>query len=142
MGRRLYFFAMLVLCLCSSMAAAGEIWVVARRDAPVANLSRSDAADLFLGRAAAELHLTPYDRDDMELRRVFYRAVADMSLQSVRAHWAKQVFTGRGHPPAAIGAADIPRVLGAQPATVTYMPAGKLPADAKVLLSIQTGDKP
>lgn len=120
-------------------ASAGEIWLIAHQDAAVASLDRAAAADIFLGRHAPGSRLKPFDRDDPALRADFYRALADLSPQSVRAHWAKLVFTGRGRPPAIVGAAQIAPLLEKQPDAVTYVPADSLPAGARILLKLNTG---
>jgi hypothetical protein len=129
----------LVLLGWTLLASAGEIWLIAHHDAAVASLDRAAAADIFLGRHAPGSRLQPFDRDDPALRADFYRALADLSPQSVRAHWAKLVFTGRGRPPAIVGAAQIAPLLEKQPDAITYMPAGDLPTGARILLKLQTG---
>ena len=123
-------------------AFAGEaILLIARADAEVAALTAPQAADLFLQRGAVS-KLIPYDRDDPALREGFYRAVADISLTSLRAYWAKQVFTGRARPPKSLGGEDVSGVLSASPFAVTYVLAGKQPPGSKVLLKIGPSDSP
>lgn len=127
----------------SAMAAdEGTIWVVARQDAPIASLTLDEIADLFLGRRHSTLHLTPVDRSDDALRERFYRAVSGMSLMSVRAYWAKQVFTGRGRPAFLATEEDAARLVTDHPDVVTFIVGGRLPPGSKVLLVIEPGGNP
>ena len=129
------------LILLAQPAAAETILIVARNDAPLANFSRGEVADLFLGRPSPGIAMTPLDQRDDRLRERFYRAVADMSPQSVRAYWAKRVFTGRGRPPQLLTEEEATRALAANPAVVTYVPANRKPEGSKVLLSIESGEE-
>jgi hypothetical protein len=132
-------FSMLLLFL-SAPAAAGGIWIVAHQDVEVATLTRTETANLFLAKGRTDSQLTPFDQRDRQLRERFYREVAGVSAASVRAHWAKQVFTGRGRPPAMLSLEEVERVLSEKPGAVTYVPAGQLPEGSKVLLSIGAGE--
>jgi hypothetical protein len=132
-------FGVLLLFL-SAPAAAGGIWIVAHQDVEVATLTRTETANLFLAKGRTDSQLTPFDQRDRQLRERFYREVAGVSAASVRAHWAKQVFTGRGRPPAMLSLEEVERVLSEKPGAVTYVPAGQLPEGSKVLLSIGAGE--
>jgi len=126
----------LCLLLWACPAAAEEILVVGSERAPVDTLDRAETANLFLGLERGETLLTPYDQRDEILRRDFYREVACRSLSSVRAHWAKRVFTGRGRPPAMLDAEAVERTLQGDPTAVTYVPENKPPESAKILLNL------
>lgn len=135
------FAGALALFLWALPAAAQNILVVVRTDAPLATLSRGEVADLFLGRSSPGISMTPLDQRDDRLRERFYRTVADMSPQSVRAYWAKRVFTGRGRPPQLLTEEEATRALAANPAVVTYVPANRKPEGSKILLSIESGEE-
>jgi hypothetical protein len=123
-------------------ASADAIWVIGSRDAPVSALTRQQVAGLYLGLGMQDARLQPLDQGDPELREKFYRAVADLSTASVRAHWAKQVFTGRGRPPQTLATEVLERMADRNPAVVTYIPAGKLPPGSKILLILDSGTRP
>jgi hypothetical protein len=127
-----------LLCLLMWVCPVGaeEILVVGSEHAPVDALDRAETANLFLGLERSETDLTPYDQRDEILRRDFYREVACRSLASVRAHWAKRVFTGRGRPPAMLDAEAVEVTLEGDPTAVTYVPDDKPPQSAKVLLNL------
>ncbi len=128
------------LCLpCPGGAAADDIWVVAHQAAAVDALSPARARALFLG-AAADPALVPVDREDRQLRSRFYRALFDMSLHSIRAYWAKQVFTGRGRPPRKLASEQMPTLFSEPTHFVTYVAQGRLPPNAKVLLELDGGN--
>lgn len=132
----------LLLALWTSPASAGTILVVARQDAPVNSLSQAEVAALFLGQKLSNISLTPIDQHDGKLRERFYLAVAGMSPSSVRAYWAKRVFTGRGRPPPQMSAKEAMQALTENPAAITYMPDNLKTAGNKVLLVIEIGEVP
>lgn len=129
-----------LLLFLSAPTVAEGISIVAHHDVEVATITRAEAANLFLARGRTDSRLTPFDQRDRQLRERFYREVAGVSAASVRAHWAKQVFTGRGRPPAMLSLEEVGQVLSEKPGTVTYVPAGYLPEGSKVLLTIGAGE--
>lgn len=123
-----------ILLQYANLAIADEILVVAREDAPVESLNRTETANLFLGLGRTLTPLIPFDQQDKELRQDFYREVAGLSLVSVRAHWAKRVFTGRGRPPAMLSTDQVAPLINQSPVAVTYIPEAMLPQNGKTLL--------
>ena len=135
-------FGALMLFLLVPSAAAEEILLVARQDAPVDSMNHKQTANLFLGLGRNLTPLTPFDQRDKELRKDFYQEVAGRSLSSVRAHWAKRVFTGRGRPPAMLAAEETDQVIREIPAAVTYVPEVQRPEGSKVLLYLEPEKQP
>ncbi len=131
----------LVLSLSVSVAAAEGILIVAKQDTQVTTLTREEAANLFLGLGPTNSGLIPFDRSEQPLRERFYREVTGLSAASVRAHWAKQVFTGRGRPPARISKTDVTQLLNDKPGAVIYVAIDQLPAHCRVLLSTEQGEQ-
>lgn len=129
----------LLLFLPATSAFAYDILLIAGQDAPVSVLNRTEAANLFLGIGYTAPPLTPFDQKDAQLRERFYRGVAGLSAASVRAHWAKEVFTGRGRPPAMLELEEVENVLKENPFAVTYVPAGEMPKGSKLLLMLESG---
>lgn len=141
-GRRLVVaLGVLVLSLWFPLAAAEDIWVVASQSVSSPKLTRTEVANLFLGLGRKNPALQPYDRSDPDLRERFYREAADLSMSSVRAHWAKQVFTGRGRPPAMLKTEEIEGTLAKHPGAVTYVPAGHVPAGGRIVLILETEER-
>ena len=131
---------LLILLQLTPIAAAEEIFLVARQDAPVESLNHKETANLFLGLGRTSTPLTPFDQRDKQVRKDFYREVAGRSLASVRAHWAKRVFTGRGRPPVMLSSEETDQVIREVPAAVTYVPEDQQPEDSKVLLYLKPGE--
>lgn len=133
--------AVVALYLTVAPATAASLLVVARGDSPAGPMTRSEAADLFLDRGSPPAGLKPIDRRDPELREHFYRAVADMSAKSLRAYWAKRVFTGRGRPPPTLGGDEAARLLADDRSAITYVTSDQRPPGSKVLLIIELGEE-
>ncbi|RDH86687.1 MAG: hypothetical protein DIZ78_07220 [endosymbiont of Escarpia spicata] len=131
----------LALSLFVSVAAAEEVLIVVQQDTEVTTLTREEASNLFLGLGSTNSRLIPFDRSEQPLRERFYREVIGLSAASVRAHWAKQVFTGRGRPPARVSKTDVTQVLKDKPGAVTYVAIDQLPAHSRVLLSTEQGEQ-
>ena len=135
--------AALLLLLWASAPRAGEIWIVAGPTVTITALSPDELADIFLGRAdESRFRLRAIDQKDEALRQRFYRTVTGLSLQSLRAYWAKQVFTGRGRPPEQMSLEESEQALARLPNAITYLPKGKLPPAGKVLLTLPAGENP
>ena len=136
-------FAALLLFLWASAPMAEEIWGVASPAAAVTALTPGELADIFLGRAdESRFCLQAIDQKDETLRQRFYRAVTGLSLQSLRAYWARQVFTGRGRPPRQMSLEESWEALTRLPNAITYLPEGSIPETGKVLLILPGGDSP
>lgn len=119
-------------------ALAEKIVLIAHQNSTISAISNQDAANIFLGIGGNDL--TPYDQKDRNLRASFYKSVAGLSLASVRAHWAKRVFTGRGRPPAIIDYKQSQLVFKDPSDAITYIPATQQIAGTKVLLTLDTGE--
>lgn len=127
--------AIVLAVLADNAAAAEPLWVIVAQDAPLDSLSREAVRDVFFGRSALE-NITPADRAEESLRAAFYLRLTGQSLNSVRAYWAKRVFTGRGRPPDAVAADALPQALKNIPYLLTYIPAGQKPAGSKIVLEL------
>lgn len=118
-----------------------EIIVISSADRPAITLTKEDVADIYLNRGENPLHLKPYDQQDRQLREQFYRKITGLSLASIRAYWAKRVFTGRGRPPAIIEHEQITETLTKNPNAITYTSKQRQPEHSKVLFSLQMGEQ-
>lgn len=123
----------------STPAIASSIAIIVPANSSIDHISTTDAANLFLGLADPG-QLTPLDRDEIELRKQFYQAVSGLSLASIRAHWAKQVFTGRARPPRQVNLDDLMNKMDEQPFAISYIWGGQVPAYWKVILSLEFPD--
>jgi len=124
-----------LLLLFVTPVEADDIIVVGSKRLPTENITRSEVTNIYLGKGKNDHKLTPYDRDNKFLREQFYREVTGLSLSSVRAYWAKQVFTGRGHPPAILKQSEIETTFKENPTAITYAPNKQRPDNSKILFS-------
>lgn len=91
-----------LLTLTLSFGSFSKVYVVANSEAPIANLSKKELRDLYLGRSKSfpnGEYAKVIDRQgNEELRTKFFKTVCNMSPRKVDAFWAKLVFSGRMHP--------------------------------------------
>jgi ABC-type phosphate transport system substrate-binding protein len=107
-------------------AAAGEVVAVVSARSPVTTLSRSQVADLFLGKVARfpdGSPAMPIDQvDGAAARDEFYLKHAGKTAAQLNAHWSKIIFTGRGHPPREVAdGVAVRKVLLENPAAIGYL---------------------
>jgi ABC-type phosphate transport system substrate-binding protein len=105
----------------------------------VTTLSRSQVADIFLGRVhryPGGATALPIDQaEDSAARDEFYAAFAGKSPAQIKAYWSKIVFTGRGQPPpAAASVAELKRRLAGNPDAIAYIDRSMLDASVREVL--------
>lgn len=92
----------LLLLLASSLAWA-EVVVVVSAQNPVASLTRSELADIYLGRISrfpTGQPVMPLDMSESSpTYATFYRAYLGQTPAQIKMHWSRLIFTGRGQPP-------------------------------------------
>lgn len=131
--------AALGLALLGGVAGAESgIVVVARKDSPLAQLSREEVAALFLGKRklSNDVAVLPIDSKDGALRERFYQVVADMSGLRVKAYWSRIVFSGQGRPPREATPQEAGAILLGEPGALTYLATDQVTPDMKVVFSV------
>ncbi|WP_346797122.1 phosphate ABC transporter substrate-binding protein [Halomonas sp. Bachu 37] len=92
----------LLLCLVSNFALA-EVVVVVSAQNPLATLTRSELADIYLGRSSrfpTGQPAMPIDlRESSSVYVTFYRKYLGQTPAQIKMHWSRLIFTGRGQPP-------------------------------------------
>ncbi len=90
----------------SCFAASAEVLIVVSAEAPFSRLTSSDLRDIYLGRRtqiANGIHVVPLDQSEgAAARSEFYTRYTGQTPAQIKAHWARQIFTGRGEPPQAL----------------------------------------
>ena len=80
--------------------------MVVSTEAPVTRLTLSDLRDVYLGRLTLIVNgveIVPLDlTEGTAERREFYMRYTGQTPAQIKAHWARQIFTGRGQPPQAL----------------------------------------
>lgn len=116
------------------VAAEHGIAVVVSKHSAVTALTREQVADIFLGRAVSDTKWKPIDSGDEALREAFYQAVAGLSANRVRAHWARLVFSARMVPPREMTVEQAMAATLREDTGIAYVSSEQVPKDARVLL--------
>lgn len=86
--------------------ASAEVLVVVSADAPFTRLTSHDLKDIYLGRRSqlgSGIDIVPLDQvEGTAARSEFYTHYTGQTPAQIKAHWARQIFTGRGQPPQAL----------------------------------------
>jgi len=127
------------LCAASILFAGwvqADAVIVASAKSPAGNLTKEQAADIFMGRAT---NLTPLDQPESSpLRDEFYSKVTGKSAAQAKSYWSKLSFTGKGTPPKeGQNSADIKKLVAENPNLVGYIEKSAVDASVKVLYSAQ-----
>lgn len=98
--------------------ASAQVLVVVSADAPFTRLASNDLSDIYLGRRTQivnGIQVVPIDQPEgTVVRREFYAHYTGRTPAQIKAHWARQIFTGRGQPPQALpnSRAVVERLVG------------------------------
>jgi ABC-type phosphate transport system substrate-binding protein len=129
--------ASVALILACRTVEADVVAVVSARS-PLAALSKSQVADLFLGKSTrfpGGTKAVPIDQSEgTRARDEFYATFAGKSAAQVKAYWAKIIFTGRGEPPrTASNDAEVKKLLVTNPQAVAYLERTAVDGSVRVL---------
>src|SRR6202167_1400973 len=95
----------LALGLVLGAAVRADVVAVVSSKNPLASLSKSQVADIFLGKTVRFPDGTlavPIDQEEgSAARNEFYATFTGKSPAQLKSHWTKIIFTGRGQPPMA-----------------------------------------
>ncbi|MEJ0006953.1 MAG: hypothetical protein WDM77_11450 [Steroidobacteraceae bacterium] len=117
--------AILGFLLASRPLTAEEVVVVSAKSA-ITTLSKTQVADIFLGKTTRfpnGSQAVPIDQAEGTLARdEFYTWIVGKSAAQMKAYWSKIIFTGRGQPPKAVpSSADSKKLIVANPNTIGYL---------------------
>ena len=122
--------AMLLLSL--PLMASAELVVVTSQDSGVSSLSQAEVRQYFLGenRSLDGQRVQLLDLPNGHpVRERFYQEVAGRSLDQIRSHWARQVFTGGGQPPREVASIRDMKSRAATRGVLGYLPADEVNED-------------
>jgi ABC-type phosphate transport system substrate-binding protein len=103
-----------------------DILVVVNAVNPIAQLTKQQVTDLYMGR----VHYFPSGGAVMKidapgdsiLRRDFYKELVGLSLPDVNAYWARLMFSGRATPPMQVSnSKDIALLVAQNPSALGYI---------------------
>lgn len=129
--------------LALSLAAGGtglaDVVAVVSPQNPLTALSKSQVADIFLGKTVrypGGAPAVPIDQaEGSQARDEFYAAFAGKSPAQIKAHWSKIIFTGRGQPPKAVSnSVEVRKLIAANPQAIGYIERSAVDASVKVLV--------
>jgi ABC-type phosphate transport system substrate-binding protein len=123
---------------CSLGTAGADVVTVVSARSPVTTLSKSQVADIFLGRSSRfpdGAQATPIDQPEASsVRDEFYNEVTGKSRAQLKAHWSKIIFTGRGQPPKIVSSgAEVKKLLAANLFAIAYIDASQVDTSVRVL---------
>jgi ABC-type phosphate transport system substrate-binding protein len=118
-------------------ASAGVV-VIGNSGLGVDSISKSEAADIFLGKMkklADGTQITVIEHKDGDpVKDEFYDKVVGKTTSQLKAYWAKLVFTGEGVPPKEYGGDKaILDHVSATPGAIGYVSDGSVDKSVKVL---------
>ena len=127
------------ICLVLGAAVRADVVAVVSSKNPLASLSKSQVADIFLGKTVRFPDGTlavPIDQEEGSAARdEFYATFAGKSPAQVKSHWTKIIFTGRGQPPrAASNSTEVIHLIAANPRAISYIERSAVDSSVKVLV--------
>jgi len=129
--------AVVGLLLAARPVSAEPVAVVSMKS-PVFTLSKTQVADIFLGKATRfpdGSRAVPIDQSEGILARdEFYADIVGKSPVQMKAYWSRIIFTGRGQPPkAASSSAAVKILVSADPNAIGYIESRMVDATLRVV---------
>jgi ABC-type phosphate transport system substrate-binding protein len=128
----------LTLSLVLGGTVRADVVAVVSSKNPLASLSKSQVAEIFLGKTARFPDGTlavPIDQEEgSPARDEFYAIFTGKSPAQLKSHWTKIIFTGRGKPPLAVSSsAEVRQLIAANPQAISYVERSAVDSTLKVL---------
>jgi ABC-type phosphate transport system substrate-binding protein len=119
-------------------SARADVVAVVSAKSTVATLSKSQVADIFLGKTTRFPDGAPAQPIDQAegspARDEFYATFAQKSPAQVKSHWSKIIFTGRGQPPKAVsGSIAVIQFIAENPHAISYIERSAVDGSVRVL---------
>jgi len=123
-----------------SAGTADEVVAVVAANNPVSTLSRSQIADIFLGkmiRFPDGREVVPIDQvENSAAREAFYLKFANKTPAQIKAFWSKIIFTGRGQPPPEVSnGVEVKKFIAKNPDAIGYIEQKLVDDSVKVVLT-------
>ena len=116
-----------------SAPAFGQDYVVVVHSSSDVTVSKSDVANLFLGKSKGATPVMQASSTPAGL--AFVKAVLGMSWTQYRSHWSKRMFSGKGYPPERVKSdADVKAFLAKNKNAIGYVSAKSVDGTVKVIL--------
>ena len=130
----------LVLLLFAGFSWA-EVVVVVNRDSNITNISKAQAANVFLGKSKimpdGQLVIPIDQKRGSAVRDTFYLKLVSKGRNQLNAYWSRQVFTGKSQPPVSVGNhEDVKLLVSNNPNMIGYIDAAAVDSTVKVILRL------
>ncbi len=139
-GRASLRYLALLLMLAANTAQAALVLVVSATSSPLPRLNIKEAEQLYLGHRATLADGTPVILIDLPAgaeRDRFYNLLTGKNPSQTRAHWSRQVFTGRALPPREAESINQARQwIAGTPGMIGYLPDSAVDSSVAVLLRL------
>jgi ABC-type phosphate transport system substrate-binding protein len=127
----------IALSLASTAAMADVVAVVSAKSSITA-LSKSQLADIFLGktnRFPDGTQAAPIDQAEGSVARDgFYDKIVGKTAAQIKAYWSKIIFTGRGQPPPTVSSAlEMKKRVSENPAAIGYLDSSMVDDSLRVV---------
>ena len=134
---RCVFFGLALSAVPGATLRADVVVVISSKN-PIVTLSKSQVADIFLGKTVrfpdGALAMPIDQQEGSPVRNEFYATFTGKSPAQLKSHWTKIIFTGRGKPPmAATGGADVKQLISVNPQAISYIERSAVDSTVKVL---------
>lgn len=131
----------LLAALMGVQLCSAQVVLVVSAKSPAANLTKDQAAALFLGKSTqlpgAGIPILLDQPESAEIRQIFYSKVAEKTPIQVKAIWSRLVFSGKGTIPKELHSNDeVKKFLATNPDAVGYIDKSAVDGTVKVLLAI------
>lgn len=130
---------LLAASLLVSQVALADVVVIGHASGPD-SLTINQVRNLYLNRSKAlpdGQTAKPFELPEGHAARTeFHKKVTERNDAQLKAFWSKQVFTGRGQPPAEAGStASMKAQVSSTPGSVGYIDASDVDDSVKILLT-------
>lgn len=124
-----------------SIPTLADIAIVVHPNNPLANLTKEDAAKIFLSKTkifpnGKEVSIIDLEEGD-EIRNAFYEKVTNKSASQVKAYWSRLIFTGKGQPPkVAIDSDEVISAISNDENAIGYIDTDDINENVKVIFKV------
>lgn len=135
-------YFLLILALLLPGLAPADVLVVVNAANPVRSMTAEEVAALYLGRSRSfpggEFALVFDHPRDSELRRKFFKQVANMAIGQVNTYWSRLMFSGQEMPPQVLPTEQaVIDIVRRNPGAIGYLSAPPKESGLRVVLTVK-----
>ena len=106
---------------------------------PISKLTKEQVSQIFLGQAKTFYNggqAEPLDLPEgIDIRNAFYQKTLNKPSAQMKAFWSKMEFSGSGHAPKALSAAEVVKMVASNPKYIGYVEASSVTPEVKVVFT-------